>query len=370
MTGTRQKCARAYWSLRSAHLERAQELPDAAIIYGKANYDFDESLAVDLELLHAPSASSVAQVVRASRELEILEVNEPLGLDSLPWTLAALTAARVSARLQDRRVRVVSYAIENRDPFEEATASTTKARVRKVLERMSSRHLVKHIDRIAFGTDGSAATYRRRFANDLPDETTVIPALPTTCSCLTSPQQSGQQLIFVGALTTRKGFDVLLRCWPAIATELPNATLVIIGKGVLEPEAATLAAADPRVRLLIDPPREAIHEQLRFSNTLILMSQRTNRWREQVGLPIVEALAHGVQVVTTTETGLADWLSEHGHQTLAPDSTDTEVIAAVVRSLQAAPASDEVLASLPLIDGRLAADEWLFTSSGLPTQPR
>jgi glycosyltransferase involved in cell wall biosynthesis len=90
----------------------------------------------------------------------------------------------------------------------------------------------------------------------------------------------------------------------------------------------------------------------------VLPSQPSATWREQVGLPIVEGLSYGCTIVTTTETGLAGWLSEHGHRVVAADADDGELAAAVAAALLN-PVED-VVASLPDHDGRLAADAWMF----------
>jgi glycosyltransferase involved in cell wall biosynthesis len=96
-----------------------------------------------------------------------------------------------------------------------------------------------------------------------------------------------------------------------------------------------------------------------------LASQPTAGWREQVGLPIVEGLAHGCRVVTTDQTGLAGWLREHadrGHRVVPAGGSGADLAAAVLAALTT-PTGDgpgSVLADLPVRDGRLAADDWLF----------
>ena len=99
---------------------------------------------------------------------------------------------------------------------------------------------------------------------------------------------------------------------------------------------------------------------------VVLLSQRRPRWREQVGLPIVEALAHGCNVLTTRETGLAEWLADHGHRVL-PNGSDVSAISrALVEVLLGQRDSTQVLAALPAVDGRLTADTWLVD---VVTQP-
>ena len=77
----------------------------------------------------------------------------------------------------------------------------------------------------------------------------------------------------------------------------------------------------------------------------------------------MEGLAHGCSVLTTTETGLASWLAEHGHGVVDPDAASSEVAAQVVALLDAARPAASVLADLPARDGRLQADTRLFGPS-------
>ena len=350
--------ARAYWSIRSAHLERAHEWDRATIVYGKANYDFDQSLTQGLDLIHAPTGRAAASILRAMPQLATVEVNEPLGLSSLKWTVPIVAALRLR---RGARIEIVCYAIENLDPFLPAPQGA-KARVKRGLERRAARFVAGQIDRVAWGTSGSQELYEEQFGHTIGRRRAVIPALPNACQCLitTGRKPDPVNLLFVGTLTPRKGFDRVLAAWPTVAAAAPSATLTIVGKGSGEVAALELAATDDRVTVLIDPPRAEVHARLRAATALVLLSQRTPRWREQVGLPIVEALSHGCEVVTTSETGLAAWLSDHGHRVVSPQASDESVAAAITGALNDPRPPAEILSQLPTEDGRLVADRWLF----------
>jgi glycosyltransferase involved in cell wall biosynthesis len=166
---------------------------------------------------------------------------------------------------------------------------------------------------------------------------------------------------FVGAFDERKGLRQLLAAWPQVLEARPGTPLRLLGKGGLARLALDAQDAYDDVTVLLDPERSAIHEAMRSSKVVVLLSQPSATWREQVGLPIVEGLSHGCEIVTTTETGLADWLREHGHQVLdARTSGPAEVAAAVHRSLDADRTPADVVTDLPPEDGRLAADRWMF----------
>jgi glycosyltransferase involved in cell wall biosynthesis len=157
--------------------------------------------------------------------------------------------------------------------------------------------------------------------------------------------------------------------WDAL-TPQDDLRLRVLGKGGLLPEVEAWAAGRPDVELVVDPPRSEIHASLRASHVLVLLSQRSGWWREQLGLPIAEGLAHGCEIVTTDETGLAGWLAGHGHRVL-PMAADSRQIAAALRSAAEAgrpPAA--VCADLPGTDGRAEADRWIFDAAeGEPNGP-
>jgi glycosyltransferase involved in cell wall biosynthesis len=169
-------------------------------------------------------------------------------------------------------------------------------------------------------------------------------------------------VLFLGAFDERKGLRVLAAAWPEVHRQRPDARLTLVGKGPLAGLAEDLAADRPEVDLVVDPPRPRIHEALRSAALVVLASQRTATWREQVGLPLVEGLAHGCAVVTTAETGLADWLAADGHRVVDVSAGSGALAAAIVAGLDERRSRASVLAGLPEIDGRLAADAWMFSA--------
>jgi hypothetical protein len=65
--------------------------------------------------------------------------------------------------------------------------------------------------------------------------------------------------------------------------------------------------------------------------------------------------------VTTTETGLAEWLTEHGHAVVRPDATAVEVADAIASAIDRAGQRRGSLAELPSTDQRTVADRWMLT---------
>lgn len=338
--------------MRTAHLERAHQLTPAAIVYRVRRYDFDESLAEGLELVQADPLRA-ALLFRRSR-LDALEINEPLMTSSLPASALAIFAVRFGRR---RRPRIVTYVIGNADPFT-APSPSIKRRVRWILERMLARYVWRRTDAVAYGTPGARDVYRAQLSPRKEQDEILIPALPARSE---PPRNDrAQHVVFLGAFVARKGLPLLLQAWPAVVAERPGATLTLVGKGALIESALSFAASADSVEVVQDPPRATIRDILARSLVLVLPSQPSPTWREQVGLPIVEGLEQGCAIVTTTETGLAPWLENHGHGVIDAAADASELARAIIGQIDAGDRSASILATLPAQDGRLAADAWMF----------
>jgi glycosyltransferase involved in cell wall biosynthesis len=350
--------ARLYQTLRTAHLERAVVLPPATIIYRDRRYDFDTELASRLDLVRTGTLGAARYLFWS--DITEFEINEPLMRNSIRGSALALLALGARRRLRGKKALVVTYAIENLDPFARRAAGV-RGRLSRAFDRTLSRYVWRHTDRIAYGTSAARDLYAEAFPPPRARvKHIVIPMLPEPCSCLDIGRVENR-VVFLGALSERKGFPLVVAAWPLVAAKNPLASLVIMGKGALEAEAVALAGTTENVTVLIDPSRAEIHRQLRAANVVTLPSQPTSNWREQVGLPITEGLAHGASIVTTTQTGLAEWLREHGHEVIAPGGSAAELADAILRILGRSVSADEVLADLPARDGRLAAADWLFS---------
>lgn len=355
--------ARLYETVRSAHLERAHELEPAAIVYRNKRYDFDDSLTAGLELVGASRLRTALLVTRS--RLEVLEVNEPLMLESLPTTCMTLLFLSARHRLGRPIPRVVTYAIGNADPFRQLGNGRWKTRLRRRLERYLARYAWRRIDRIVFGTESARATYAALLPERGAPESKLVVALPEVCPICSVGDKDSSLVVYLGALVARKGFPLLAKTWPIVVQRSPGVRLEILGKGELESLAKELASSESSAELTVDPARSAIHKVLARAQVLVLPSQSSSTWREQVGLPIVEALAHGCSIVTTTETGLATWLREHGHTVVDARSDELALATAIHYQLERRASAGSVIATLPKRDGRLAADDWLFDTGVL-----
>jgi glycosyltransferase involved in cell wall biosynthesis len=224
--------------------------------------------------------------------------------------------------------------------------------------------IVRSCDRLAFATTASHDMYEHYVGRRaLESRSRVFEAIPTACDCLSAgDDRNPDQLLFVGGFLEHKGIRESMAAWDELAPRRPDARFVIIGKGRLQDEVLAWAAHRPSVTVVVDPPRSVIHHALRTSGAVILLSQRAGHWREQIGLPIQEGLGHGCEIVTTTETGLAGWLSRHGHAVLAPEAGASEVAAAIEAALGRARGRTGSLEDLPGEDQRFVADWWMMAA--------
>lgn len=351
---------RVYKTLRTAHLERALALTPADILYQESRYDFDEELVAEVRPQQAGDLRSAWLVARNG--YEVVEINEPAAIDCVRRSAFVLAALLVSDVLRRRRTRVVTYAIGNIDPRTLPRPSRWWPRLGRHLDLALARWVWLRLDRVVFGTETARQLYGTVFgiAGRRGLRWTTIEALPAVCDCVLDGGKTPGRLLFLGDLSPRKGFDAVLAAWSTVRRQIPDAVLTVVGRGALLDDAYAAARADSRIRVIADPPRDVVHAELRRASVVLLPSRRQGAWREQVGLPIVEGLAHGCTVVTTDETGIADWLRRNGHGVI-PAASVAELLPGVIVEAAGRPLDPStVAASLPHQDSRLEADGWLF----------
>ena len=114
-------------------------------------------------------------------------------------------------------------------------------------------------------------------------------------------------LIYVGQLIDRKGVDVLLN---ALTKVQSNVALLIVGDGVNRNALSDFAKQNnlqDKIHFLGTQSKENVLELLKLSDTFVLPT-REDIW----GLVVNEAIACGLPVITTKQTGAAYSLIEEG----------------------------------------------------------
>jgi len=357
--------------LRAAHMERHRLGTPAELLYLDTNYD----------LAGTPLAAGVQRftMVGALRRFlrtgaTTLEVPEPYWIRFWPKHVALVLGFTAAGVLRRRRHRVVTYAMENNDL---ATLVGGRRRVPGWVVRAVALLIGGvarlTLDRICFASDAARIAYARLpFLSGVEQRTTLelprahdAPVRGEPLSC-----------VFLGVLEPRKGLRGLTAAWSTVEAALPGARLSIVGPGPLQAELEAWAALRPDSRRVLGRlPHGEAGTVLASGAVLVAPSVPDGRWIEQIGLPIKEALAAGLTVVTTDQTGLAPWLDAHGHEVVDadPSGLPERLATALVRALRDPLDRDAVRAALPTRDGRLVADAWLHepasgssSDSGVP----
>ncbi|MCL3837375.1 glycosyltransferase family 4 protein [Aeromicrobium duanguangcaii] len=124
---------------------------------------------------------------------------------------------------------------------------------------------------------------------------------------------------FVSPLAENKGIDRILEAMALVRRQIPEAELVVAGRGPLEP-LVRAAADDPAsgVTLVGGLDAAGVADLLRGAAVFTTAPRPTWKWEEQFGLAYVEAQACGLPVVTTR--------CGSNHEALAPgnDLLDVE----------------------------------------------
>jgi glycosyltransferase involved in cell wall biosynthesis len=119
---------------------------------------------------------------------------------------------------------------------------------------------------------------------------------------------------YVGLLTARKGIPLLVKAWERLTH--PGAELWLIGKG--SPKAKTLLPPLPGLRHIDAVPHDDVPRLLSQCDSFVFPS-----FFEGFGLVLLEAMACGLPVITTTSTAGPDIITrDHDGWVLEPGNLD------------------------------------------------
>lgn len=347
--------------LRAAQVERAAFMTPALTLYFGEKYDLGETrLSSGFVKVNFLQALKILTKTTG----RVLEVPEPLWLRFLPKTAVLAVVWKASGIALRQRREVVTYSIENNDL---ANLISPRRRPSRLIVKLAGWWLGTllrlTIDRIAFGSSASERLYQ-----SLPGVKSItskrIEELPTVnvAQGLSSPTASTSRVMFLGELDHRKGIEYVMSAWSAVEEAKPDAHITVVGSGRLASVVEAWCLAQPSSRTFAGfVQHDQVPVLLSSAEVLVAPSLREGRWREQIGLPIVEALSVGLTVVTTDETGLAQWLRNHGHLVISEKDVDSQLAGALLTALDNPLKRSEVLGSLPHVAGRIAADAWLHT---------
>ena len=133
--------------------------------------------------------------------------------------------------------------------------------------------------------------------------------------------------LFVGMLEAYKNIDGLAAAWRLVAPDLPDARLVIVGKGARREVVEELVAELPeQVEWHEQIPPSEVAEQMDDATVLVLPSRS-----EGLGRVVVEAFARGRGLVASRVGGIPD-VARDGEEALLVEPGDVEELAAALRT--------------------------------------
>lgn len=338
---------------RSAHFERSRQTPGRVTIYVSRYRDLDPS-SMWPGTRQVSLASAWLWAFR--RRWDVVQLPEPLWLRALPLTLSVGLAVRMSDLVFRRKTWIGTYAMENND---------SSALLRGIPG--GAHGVLFGIVRILCGFIFDRVALASSAANDCYVELGLLPKNGGTAQFQDLPQECRGELVaekvrrvtFMGALEPRKGVPDLLQAWTKSGLGEDGWELALAGAGPLADEVAHAAEADPSVTALGMIDRGEMHELMASTSVVVLPSRRDGRWREQIGLPIVEGLAHGCHVVATPDTGLSEWLRGNGHNVLPEQFTVADLATALCDATRNPLDPGAVRAALPAQDCRIRAENWM-----------
>jgi glycosyltransferase involved in cell wall biosynthesis len=337
---------------RSAHFERSRPAPDRVTIYVSRYRDLDPS-SMWPGTRQVSTASAWLWAFR--RRWDVVQLPEPLWLRALPLTFSVGLAVRLSDLVFRRKTWIGTYAMENND---------SSALLRGIPG--GAHGVLFGIVRLLCGLIFDRVALASAAANECYVDLRLLPRKATTAQfqdlpqqCLAESAEKVRRVTFMGVLEPRKGVPDLLAAWTKSGLGADGWTLALAGAGPLADDVARAAAADASVTALGMIDRSEMHELMASSSVVVLPSRRDGRWREQIGLPIVEGLAHGCHVVATPDTGLREWLRSHGHHVLPEQFTVADLATALCVATRNPLDPGAVRAALPALDCRIRAENWM-----------
>jgi len=326
----------------------------------KIHRDFDEDLLDTLPgsvLIRRTRFFPLAARVLFSKSPRVLELPEPMWYRYWPSTVALAALARIRGA---QRPVVGSVAMEN-FPARRGLA-LRQLRLPRVLDpllRFAWRRSLNLWDAFFFMSEAASENYHDAAPKainraNVEHGLELVPACP---SCELTPAMSRERVVLYAAqFIARKGIDTLLDAWPAVSAQLGGWELRLAGFGPLTPRVRDWAATRSEVTVAVAPTRAELHEAFRRAAIVVLPSRETEWWREQIGYPILEGLSHGCAVVTTEDTGLAEWLRSHGQEVVP--AGDSSALADALLRMCTRPERPSAVADLPEEDTRHVAERW------------
>lgn len=156
------------------------------------------------------------------------------------------------------------------------------------------------------------------------------------------PRSAGATLLFLGRLGARKGVPDLIAAVAQLVPQFPQLRLILAGDG--EVEAARLQAQQLGIAAQVELPgwidARAKQQYLKRANVYVLPS-----YAEGLPMSVLEAMAHGLPIVSTRVGGIPEAISE-GVEGLLIDAGDVAGLVQKLRTLLEHPEQMEQMGKM------------------------
>ena len=221
---------------------------------------------------------------------------------------------------------------------------TVTAHANDIWQDRNAPHLARRLSRAAGIVTPTEynARHLREVVPDVP--VNVVPNSVTEAEQFRAPADG--PLLCVGRLVPKKGIDTVIAAFAELAPTWPELRLELIGEGHIEDELRELAASlgvEGKVAFLGPQPPDAVRDAYRRCS-LIALACRITPDGDRDGLPIVllEALAHGLPVVTTDAVGISEVVKHRQTGLLVPPDDPAALAAGIAELLSDRALADEL----------------------------
>jgi glycosyltransferase involved in cell wall biosynthesis len=299
------------------------------VVHLHRRIEYDDLTAPDLAQLRHPynSPADLYKKLVAMRP-DLIQGVEPFSIPLLGYLWACHYAAhRTGARLvivtlentslDSKYGRVVAFAQRRilRPYFARAAVVIVLNRgAQENVERLGVP--VRRVEHILWGTWGV--------------DTSEFSPSPVTAA------NGAPEILYVGRLHAEKGVFVLLDAMRDIQAAFPKARLRLIGDGPARQEVEARASSLGNTHILGTVKNVDMPTYFRDAAVLVSPSLTTKRWREQVGMTNLQAMACGVPVVSTRSGAIPEYVPD-GVAGVLVQERDARALANAVLRLLANP---------------------------------
>lgn len=225
------------------------------------------------------------------RFIENIVVQEQINIIEHPdWISYGYDLGLEDVRLPATKVPVLLKLHGSRTYFD-----ATLGKAENLRQKNIDRQLMQRADSIVAVSKFTAQLNQQLFP-DCPEIGVLYNGVPL--QEFPQAERPGKIVIFAGSLVEKKGIFQLMKAWPAVLERIPDAQLIVLGKGDQGPLKA-LVPVDMRSSLHFLGHRsgEEVSTQMRSASVAALPS-----YSETFGLVAIEAMRSGCATIFTTRT--------------------------------------------------------------------